>query len=71
MPPFPPGPDRSALHALISKANEAFAKLSLAQQRAVREAQRKSWVVGELMIEHPEMTKAKAEEIYERNKLDA
>jgi hypothetical protein len=27
-------------------------------------AQRKSWVIGEMMIEHPEMTREEAERIY-------
>lgn len=31
-----------------------------------KEAQRKSWVVGEMMLEHPEMTKEEAEEIYNK-----
>lgn len=29
-------------------------------------AQRKSWVVGEMMLEHPSMTKEEAEAIYNR-----
>jgi hypothetical protein len=29
-------------------------------------AQRKSWVVGELMLEHPDITRDEAEAIYER-----
>jgi hypothetical protein len=29
-------------------------------------AQRKSWVVGELMLEHPDVTRDEAEAIYER-----
>jgi hypothetical protein len=29
-------------------------------------AQRKSWVVGELMLSHPEMTRDEAAKIYER-----
>ena len=28
--------------------------------------QKKSWVVGELMIEHPKMSKEKAEQLYQR-----
>lgn len=29
-----------------------------------REAQRKSWVIGELMLEHPGMTYEEAEQLY-------
>ncbi len=29
-------------------------------------AQRKSWVIGELMLSHPEMTRDEAEAIYRR-----
>jgi hypothetical protein len=29
-----------------------------------REAQRQSWVIGEMMLEHPEMTRERALEIY-------
>lgn len=33
---------------------------------AERAAQRKSWIVGELMLEHPEMVREEAERIYAR-----
>lgn len=39
----------------------AFAPEQKAEHMA---AQRKSWVVGELMIEHPEMSREEAEQIY-------
>ena len=29
-----------------------------------KDAQRKSWVIGEMMLEHPEMTREEAERIY-------
>lgn len=31
-----------------------------------RAAQRKSWVIGEMMLERPEMSREEAEAIYER-----
>jgi hypothetical protein len=31
-----------------------------------REAQRRSWVIGEMMLEHPEMSREQAEAIYNR-----
>lgn len=30
------------------------------------EAQRKSWVIGEMLLEHPEMTREEVEAIYDR-----
>ena len=53
------------LNDLVRMACEAYDKLTPEQQAAHREAQRKSWVVGEMMIEHPELTKAEVEQIYE------
>lgn len=32
--------------------------------KAERDAQRKSWVIGEMMLEHPEMTREKAKAVY-------
>lgn len=54
------------LEAAIKKAVAAFHKLSHAEQAAVREAQRKSWVVGELLLQHPEMTYEEAVTIYDQ-----
>lgn len=42
-----------------------FDALSPEQKREHRRAQRKSWVVGEMLLEHPEMTREYAEKIYE------
>lgn len=53
------------LAVLVQRAAEAFAKLSPEEQKAHREAQRKSWVVGEMMLEHPEMTREEAARIYD------
>lgn len=38
---------------------------------AEKAAQRQSWVVGEMMLEHPEMTRDEAVAIYNRIILDA
>lgn len=48
------------LLALLEKAKDHV------MTREERDAQRKSWVIGELMLAHPEMTRAEAEAIYER-----
>lgn len=60
-----PSPPRPALEEMISRANEWFASLTPAQQREHREAQRRSWVVGELMLENG-YTREQAEAAYDR-----
>jgi hypothetical protein len=54
------------LDRLLCEAQAKFDALTPEQKRAHREAQRKSWVVGETMLSHPEMSRAEAEEIYEK-----
>lgn len=56
----------SDLEAAVKKAVAAFHKLSHAEQAAVREAQRKSWVVSELLLQHPEMSYEEASAIYDQ-----
>ena len=53
------------LDALIKDAMAKFDALSPEQKREHRLAQRKSWVIGEMLLEHPEMTREYAETIYE------
>jgi hypothetical protein len=50
----------------IQAAMIAFEKLPLAQRIKIREQQRQSWVVGETMLEHPEMTREQAVAIYDK-----
>ena len=57
---------RTELLELIKRAQEKFDALSPEEQRAHRKAQRKSYVIGEMMLEHPEMTREQAEELYKR-----
>lgn len=54
------------LMELIKWAQEKFDALSPEEQRAHREAQRKSWAIGEMMLEHPDLTREQAEELYKR-----
>ena len=56
----------SDLEAAVKKAVAAFHKLSHTEQAAVREAQRKLWVVGELLLQHPEMSYEEASTIYDQ-----
>jgi hypothetical protein len=48
------------LQALLERAKK---HVMTPEERA---AQRRSWVVGELMLEHPEMSREQAEAIYDR-----
>lgn len=61
-----PCPDRPELSELISQSVAAFNALSPERQREMRIAQRKSWVVGETMLSHPEMSRADAEALYDK-----
>ncbi len=44
------------------QVSEPYPAMTTAQHLA----QRKSWVVGELILEHPDITRDEAEAIYER-----
>ena len=57
---------RPDLLYLIQRAKAALDAMSPKEQRAHREAQRKSLVIGELLLEHPDMTREQAEELYRR-----
>lgn len=54
------------LDILISRAIAAFEALSPEQKLAHRAAQRRSWVRGELMLEHPEMTREEADALIDK-----
>lgn len=62
---FGPCPARPELDRLLKEANAKFDALSPEQQRKHRRAQQKSWVIGETMLAHPEMTRERAEELYD------
>ncbi len=51
---------------LVAEAVARFNAMPPAEQRKMREAQRESWVVGEMMLEHPEMTREEALRLYEQ-----
>ncbi len=57
-------PDYAALADLMRRSVEAFNALPEEKQRELREAQRKSWVIGEMMLDHPEMRREEAERLY-------
>lgn len=59
-------PVRPELAVLLKQAIDAFNALTPEQKREHMAAQRKSWVVGELMLSNPEMTRDEASAIYDR-----
>lgn len=56
-----PCPERPGLQALIEKAKKFWDSLSDEQKREHLRAQRRSWVIGEMLLEHPEMTRENVE----------
>jgi tagatose-1,6-bisphosphate aldolase non-catalytic subunit AgaZ/GatZ len=62
MTPLKDGP---ALTELVREAMRRFDALSPKEKRAHRDAQKRSWVIGEMMLAHPEMAREYAEKIYD------
>jgi len=54
------------IEELLIDAQKRWDALPPDQKRAIREAQKKSWVVGEFMLSHPDATREYAEEVYEK-----
>jgi hypothetical protein len=62
--PMKPLPEHPDLDDLIKKSVAAYNAMTPEQKREMRRAQRKSWVIGEMMLENPEMSREYAECIY-------
>lgn len=58
-------PEHPKLDTLLRQALAKVNAMSPAERKAMYEAQQRSWVIGEMLIEHPEMSRAEAERIYE------
>ena len=54
-----------SIEQLLKDAVDRFNALPVEEQAAMRRAQRKSWVVGETMLAHPEMSREEAERLYD------
>ena len=54
------------LNAAIERAVAAYNSMTPQQKREMHETQRRSWVIGEMMLEHPDMSREYAEMIYDR-----
>lgn len=57
--------DSDHLATMVKAAVDRFNAMPPAEQAAMRRAQRKSWVVGEMMLEHPDMTRDEVERLYD------
>ena len=58
--------DRPELAKLIAESIARFNAMPIEAQREMCEAQRQSWVIGEMMLEHPEMSREEALRLYEQ-----
>lgn len=63
--PWKPATERQELSDLLRKSREWIDNATPEQLRDMKRAQRKSWVIGEMMLEHPEMTRDRAEALYD------
>ncbi|MBO4228051.1 hypothetical protein [Bradyrhizobium neotropicale] len=58
-------PEHPGLAEALERAVAALNKMSPEEKREMHRAQRKSWVIGEMMLEHPEMSREEAERLYD------
>jgi hypothetical protein len=55
--------ERLELEEKIREAMEKFRLLTVEKQREIHRAQRRSWVLGETLLAHPEMSREDAEKL--------
>jgi hypothetical protein len=54
------------LESLLIAAQQRWDRMTPEAKKLAREAQRKSFVIGQFMCDHPAMSREAAEEIYEK-----
>ena len=59
--PLPTNPE---LNVLLERSVARWKAMTPTEQRELAQAQRKSWVIGEMMLEYPDMTRDRAEELF-------
>jgi len=64
--PFGKLNDFPGFEEMLIAAQQRYDALPPDQQRAMRDAQRKSWVIGNFMLDHPTATRDEVEEIYQK-----
>lgn len=63
--PMKPIKDNPKLTKLLKASAIAYEKMTPEQKRKMWAAQRKSWVIGNMMLSNPDMTKEYVEKIYD------
>jgi hypothetical protein len=61
-----PVPSNPSLEQRLIDAQKRYDAMLPEAKLKMREAQRKSWVIGNFMLDHPGATREDAEEIYEK-----
>ena len=61
--PIPLDPE---LAALLEQAKAKVNAMSPDEKREMMRAQRRSWVIGEMMLEHPELSREYVERLYDQ-----
>lgn len=61
-----PIPLKSELAAALERAVAAYNVMTPQQKREMHETQRRSWVIGNMMLGNPDMSREYAEDIYDR-----
>lgn len=54
------------INELLIEAQRRFDSMSPEDKRKMREDQRRSWVVGNFLLSHPELNREYADEIYDK-----
>ena len=57
--------DHPELTEIITRALARYNAMTPDEKRTHRQAQQRSWVIGEMLLEHPEMTREYVERIYD------
>jgi hypothetical protein len=60
-----PLPERPELVEALRRSAEVYNAMTLDEKRQMFAAQRKSWVIGNMMLDHPDMSREHAEKIYD------
>jgi hypothetical protein len=57
---------RPDLNAALERAVAAYKAMTPEQRRDMHKAQQRSWVIGNMMLDNPEMSREYVENIYDR-----
>ena len=60
-----PSPERPELMELLERSKKAYENMTFEQRQEMLEQQCRSWVIGEMMLSNPNLTRVRAEEIFD------